>query len=151
MVIVPIEIVAAAEEVSLCEAQLSAARCSLDNLRPLEFGDRTEHGQRELVFRVLDVVTAIDDQPLPVLQDLANDDDLIRHIASDAISVEEIDAVEELCFQVSAQFIECRSIQPGPAVPVINVLFYQDITARLDLAFQDYDLALDRALFLLQI
>jgi hypothetical protein len=30
-----------------------------------------------------------------VLQDLADDDDLIGHIASDAIGVEEINAVEE--------------------------------------------------------
>ena len=51
--------------------------------------------QGELVFRVLDVVTTVDDVPLSVFQDLADDNDLIGHIAGDAIGVQEINAVEE--------------------------------------------------------
>src|SRR5271156_143143 len=46
---------------------------------------------------------------------------------------------------------ERRAIQPGPAVSVVNVLLYENVTGRFDLGFQDCDLALDRALFLLQV
>ena len=44
MIIVAIQIVATTEEVSLRQALLSAARCSLDDLGPLELRDFTiEH------------------------------------------------------------------------------------------------------------
>jgi hypothetical protein len=65
--------------------------------------------------------------------------------------VQEIDVVEEWGLNVPAQLVEGVTVQPGSPVPIINVLFYQDVTGRLDLAFQDCNLALDRALFILQI
>jgi hypothetical protein len=101
----------------------------------LEFSDSAKHRQRELVFRVLNIVTAIDDEPLSVLQDFADDDDLVRHIASDPVSVQEVNDVEQRRLHVPAQLVEGGSIQPCAAIPVIDVLFHENITGLFDLAF----------------
>jgi hypothetical protein len=104
-----------------------------------------------VVFRVLDVIPAIDNELLPLLQDLGNDDDLVGDITRDAVSVQEIDAVEKRRLHVPTQLLERGTIQSRSAVPVIDVFLHENGAGLFDLAFQFSDLALDRALFLLKI
>jgi hypothetical protein len=73
--------------------QLSA-RHAFGDLRSLQFGDRAKHREGELVFGVVDVILALDDDLLAVLEKLADDDRLICDVAGDAIRVEEIDRLE---------------------------------------------------------
>ena len=61
MIVVPIDVVAAAKEITPCHTLLLATWRALDDLRALEFRDRAEHGQREFIFKIVDVVFAVDD------------------------------------------------------------------------------------------
>jgi hypothetical protein len=54
-----------------------------------------EHGHRELVLGIVDVIPALDDDLLAVLEELAEDDRLMRDITGDAIGIEEIHRVED--------------------------------------------------------
>jgi hypothetical protein len=88
-VVIPVDAVAVAAELSHPEPVEPAARGSLDDLGPLQFRDRPKHGDRELVFRIVDVVLALDDDPLAVLDELAEDDRcLIRDVAGNANCVD---------------------------------------------------------------
>jgi hypothetical protein len=69
----------------------------------------------------VDVVLAVDDDLLLVLQDFRDDNVLVRHVAGDAIGVEKVDCVEQLGFQIIAQLIQRRPIQLRPAVPIVDV------------------------------
>jgi hypothetical protein len=63
------------------------ARGALDDLGPLQFRNGPEHGDRELVFGIVDVILALDDDLLAVLEKLAEDDRLIRDITGAMRSV----------------------------------------------------------------
>src|SRR5262249_49795950 len=67
-VVVPVHPRALGGHKSQPQLVLLAARKALDDLCLFEFCDGAEHRQCELVFRVLDVVSAVDDELLPVLQ-----------------------------------------------------------------------------------
>jgi hypothetical protein len=60
--------------VSLPQFMLPAARKALDDLGLFKLCDGAEYRQREFVFRVLDIVSAIDDELLTLLQNFGNDD-----------------------------------------------------------------------------
>ena len=87
------------------------ARGALDDLGPLQFRDGAEHGDRELVFGIVDVILALDDDLLAMLEELAEDDRLICDITGDAIRVQEIYRVEQIGLHVAAQRLERRPIQ----------------------------------------
>jgi hypothetical protein len=61
-----------------------AARNPFNDLGSLKFGHCPEHGQRELVLWIFDVVLAVDNELFPVLQNLFDDDRLDRNLAGNA-------------------------------------------------------------------
>jgi hypothetical protein len=65
------------------------ARGTLDDLGSFQFRDGAEHGDRELVLGIVNVIPALDDDLPAVLEELAEDDRLIRDITGDAIRIEE--------------------------------------------------------------
>ena len=69
-VVVPVHPGTLGGDASLPQFMLLAARKALDDLGLFELCDGAEHCQREFVFRVLDVVSAIDDELLPLLENL---------------------------------------------------------------------------------
>src|SRR6266581_2273504 len=66
-------------EAELIDAS-GVARRALDDLGPLKLGKGTQHGQRQLVLGVLFVVLAVDSDLLAAFQELADDDELMRHV-----------------------------------------------------------------------
>src|SRR5258708_6134139 len=77
---------------------------------PLKLGKRAQHGQRQLVLGIVDVVLAADDDLLAVLEEFADDNGLVCHFAGDAVRAEEIDRVEQSKLCVPPHLIEGRSI-----------------------------------------
>jgi hypothetical protein len=84
--------------------QLPAAH-ALHDLGPLKFGKSAQHGQRELVLGIFNIVLAVDDDLLSVFDELANDDRLVCHFAGDAIGAEKVDCVEPIGLHVLAQLL----------------------------------------------
>ena len=150
-IVVSVDAVAVAAQLSHAQPVEPPARGALDDLGPLQFRDRPEHGDRELVFGIVDVVLALDDDSLAVLDELAEDDRLIRDITGDAIRIEEIHRVEQIGLYVPPQLFERRPIQQRAAVSVVDVLLDEHIARGGDLPLELEHLALDRPFFLLRI
>jgi hypothetical protein len=99
----------------------------------------------------VDVVLAVDDDLLLVLEKLGDDDRLIRHVARYAIRVEEVDRLEEIGFQIGAQLFERGSGRRRAAVAIVNVLFDKNVAGSSYLLPELGDLALDGSLLFLRI
>ena len=82
-----------------------AARGALDDLVALKFRHRSEDSQRELVFRIGDIILAADDDLLSVFYDLRDDDVLVRHLAGDAVRAQEVDRVKGVRLQIPSQLL----------------------------------------------
>ena len=150
-VVVSVDAVAVAAQLSHAQPVEPPARGALDDLGPLQLRDGPEHGDRELVFGIVDVVLALDDDPLAVLDELAEDDRLIRDITGDAIRVEEIHRVEQIGLHVPPQLLERRPVQERAAVSVVDVFLDEHIARGGDLPLELEHLALDGSFFLLGI
>ena len=150
-VVVPVDAVAVAAQLAHAQPVEPPARGALDDLGPLQFRDGPEHGDRELVFGIVDVVPALDDDLLAVLEELAEDDRLIRDITGDAIRIEEVHRVEQRGSYVPPQRLEPRPIQQGTAVAVVDVFLDEHIARGGDLPLELEHLALDGPFFLLGI
>jgi transposase len=127
------------------------ARGALNDLCSLELGKRAEHGQRQLVLRILLVVLAIDRNLLAVLEKLADDDPLVFNLASDAIGSEKINPVTPIGFHIRPHPIEGGPIEHYAGVPVVNVLFGEHVARDLDLSPQLHELAINGSFFLLRV
>ena len=103
---------------------------------PLQFRDGPEHGDRELVFGIVDVILALDDDLLAVLDELAEDDRLIRDIACDTIRIEETHRVEQIGLHVPPQLLERRAIQSRAAVSVVDVFLDEHVARGGDLPLE---------------
>jgi hypothetical protein len=102
-------------------------------------------GERQFVLGIADVVLGVDDDLLAVLQELVDDDGLIRHLAGNAISAKKIDRIEDIRLNVLAQLFQSGPIHLSPGVTVVNVLLDEHVTAGRDLPLQLRDLGLDRS------
>jgi hypothetical protein len=147
--VVAIDAVPIAAHLSHAQPVEPPARGALDDLCALEFGKRAQHSQRQLVFRVLYVVLAVDRDLLAVLEQFANDDALVFNFASDAIGSEKIDPVEPIGFQIGSHPIEGRSIEHHAGAPVVNVLRGEFMTRSCDLVAKLRKLAFNGSFFLL--
>jgi len=143
--------VAVAAQLSHAQPVEPPARGALNDLGPLQFRDGAEHGDRELVFGIVDVVPALDDDLLAVLQKLAEDDRLIRDITGDAIRIEEIHRIEQKGSYIPPQRLEPRPIEQGTAKAVVDVFPHKHIARGGDLPLKLEHLTLNRAFFLLGI
>jgi hypothetical protein len=63
------------------------ARGALDDLGSFQLRDGPEHSHRELVFGVVDVIPAFDDDLLSVLEELAEDDGLVCDVPMRSVSM----------------------------------------------------------------
>jgi hypothetical protein len=106
---------------------------------------------RELIFGIVDVILALDDDLLAVFEKLAEDDRLIGDIPGDAIRVEEIHRVEQRGSYVSPQRLEPWAIQQRTAVSVVGVFLDEHVARGGDLPLKLEHLALNGSFFLLGI
>jgi hypothetical protein len=73
---------------------------ALDDLGVLVFGDHSEHLKGELVFGIVGVVLSLDDDLLAALEQLFDDDRLVRNHARNTVGVEEVDHVVDVPLRV---------------------------------------------------
>jgi hypothetical protein len=149
--VVSVDAVAVAAQLAHAQPVEPPARGALDDLGPLQFRDGPEHGDRELVFGIVDVVLSLDDDLLAVLEELAEDDSLIRNVTGDAIRVEEVHGVEQRGSYIPPQRLEPRPVEQGTAVAVVDILPHEHIARGSDLSLKLEHLALDGPFFLLSI
>jgi hypothetical protein len=102
----------------------------MTRLCPLELSDRPEHRHRELVLRKINVVLALNDDPLPALQEFGDDDALVGNIAGDAIGVEKVNGVICVRLCVGTQLVKAGTIEQCAAVAIVYVLFDEPVRAR---------------------
>jgi hypothetical protein len=94
---------ALAGDLPLPQPMERAPHGALDDLGPFKFGKSSQHGEREFVLGIADVVLGVDDDLLAVLQELVDDDGLICHLPGNAISAQKIDRIEDIRLYVLAQ------------------------------------------------
>jgi len=86
---------------------------------------------------------------LRCLNELLDDDGLVRHLASDTISAKEIDRIEQIGLYVLPQLFERRTIKSCPAVSIVNVFLNENVTCGRNLLLELDNLALYRSFLLL--
>ena len=86
-----------------------------------------------------------------MLQELVDNDGLIRHSAGDAIGGKEIDRIEHINLQIRPQLVNGGSIQQRAAISVVDVFPDQHMSCGGDLPLELNHLVLNCSFFLLRV
>ena len=97
------------------------ARRALDDLSPLKLRKSSQHGQRQLVLGIFNVILPVNDDLFSALTQFVDDDGLICDLAGNAIGAVEIDRVEQIGFQISSHLIKGGAIKQLAANSVVDV------------------------------
>jgi hypothetical protein len=93
----------------------------------------------------------LDDDLLSALEQLLDDDRLVRDHACNTVGVQEIDHIVHVPLRILAHPIECGPIEQRTRNAVVGVLLHEHMTGGCDLALQFRNLAFDRSFFLLSV
>jgi hypothetical protein len=89
------------------------AHHAFDDVGSVKFSDSAENGERDRAFGNILIIDAVHDDLLAVLDELSDDDALVRHIAGDPVGGKKVHHVEQVGFQVGSQLGQARD---APAV-----------------------------------
>jgi hypothetical protein len=70
-----------------------------------------------------------------VLEQLLDDDGLVRDNSRNTIRIEEVDRIVHVPLYVLSELVKRRAIQEGTGNSVVDVLLYEHVTHSVDLPF----------------